>query len=154
MTITLRMPTGTSYALTDLNVHDLQQYYCYQMDILTQAEDVLSSLGIAGWNDGTRPGARMVVEPKTKPADAFLVAPAAGNRLPTYYDTTEWQGMVVEDKGLMDYPAVNNMDLAQLQLEIIRQQELLSHFVESTSALTVFAHNVQAATQPPQVDGP
>ena len=29
-TTILRMPTGASYALNDLNQHDLEQYYMYQ----------------------------------------------------------------------------------------------------------------------------
>ena len=56
--------------------------------------------------------------------------------------------------GLIDYPAVKDMTTTQLHEEIIRQQELLSHFVDGASALTVFANNLAAATQPPQVDGP
>ena len=66
------------------------------MDMLRQAEDALSSLGVSGWDSGSRPlvEQRFTVEQKTKPADAFLVAPADDNKLPTFYDNTEWQGMV------------------------------------------------------------
>ena len=54
MSFHLTLPNGITALLEDLNEHDLRQYYMYQMDMLTQIENVLESLGVSEWLNGNR----------------------------------------------------------------------------------------------------
>ena len=96
MPLQIMLPNGTPTLLESLSDHDLRQYYMHQMDMLTQAEDVLERLGISGWLNGTQnPSEKgVVVERYSSPASEFMAPPSAGNHLPTHYDAARWNGLV------------------------------------------------------------
>ena len=150
MTIQILLPTGTAANLSALNLHDMQQYYMHQMDMLEQAEDALSGLGIEGWRDGVEvPVHAQAISRKRKPASEFCVAPAEGNSLPTHYDATTWQGIVRDEKGYRSYPYISEMTAEQIKPEIKRQQKTLANFQVSLAPLVNLARNIAAGTQPP-----
>lgn len=150
MTTQLTLPNGTPTLLESLSTHDLAQYYMYQMDMLTQAEEVLESLGISGWLNGSRVATEdsLVVERHSSPDGAFLTDPAPGNHLPTYYNPEQWQGLVNEG-GRVRNPRVSEMTTQQLRVDIIRQHALLQNFQHAAVAMSNFAKNIADATQPP-----
>ena len=149
MTITLRLPTGALAPLSDLNEHDLQQYYMYQMDMLEQAESLMSSLGIDSWRDGEKVESGPTIARQHKPATEFLATRTEGNLMPTQYDATAWQGGIVSDMGFRSYPKVADMTPTQLVEEITKQHTSLTNFQVATVSLTTLAHNIVDATQPP-----
>lgn len=155
MTTQILLPTGATCAIEALNLHDLQQYYLYQMDMLQQAEDALSALGIEGWRSGVEVSVPVqTISRKRKPASAFRVTPAEGNLLPTYYDAPGWQGIVRDENGLLDYPSVSEMSVDQLKSGIEFQQKNLANFQVSITPLANLARNIAVATQPPEYDRP
>lgn len=151
---TLRLPTGTAAPLADLNEHDLRQYYMYQMDMLEQAEGLMSSLGIEGWRDGEQVESGSTVVRQKKPAPAFLASRTDGNLLPTQYDDATWQGGIVNEMGFRSYPRVADMTPEQLVDEIKKQHTSLTNFQVATVSLTTLAHNIADATQPPDTAQP
>lgn len=150
MTTQLTLPNGTLTLLESLDTHDLAQYYMYQMDMLTQAEEVLESLGISGWLNGSRVATEdsLVVKRHSFPDSVFLTDPAPGNHLPTYYNPDQWQGLVNEG-GRVRNPRVSEMTTEQLRVDIIRQYALLQNFQHAAVAMSNFARNIADATQPP-----
>lgn len=150
MTTPLTLPNGTPSLLESLSTHDLAQYYMYQMDMLTQAEGVLESLGISGWLNGNRVATEnsLVVERRSTPDGVFLAAPAPGNHLPSFYNPEQWQGLVNEG-GRVRNPRVSEMTTDQLRVDILRQHALLQNFQHAAVAMANFAKNIADATQPP-----
>lgn len=153
MTIVLHLPCGKTAKLTDLNLHDLRQYYMYQMDLLEQAKDMLNSLRLVGWVTGidSENTANQLHVPLRESAPvAFLTTPDEGNTLPTYYAEGDWQGMA-HTNGVRSFPQVGKMTVEQLHAEIINQDGALQHFQNATVALSNFASNVSRGVQDPRV---
>ena len=150
MPLQIMLPNGTPTLLESLSDHDLRQYYMHQMDMLTQAEDVLERLGISGWLNGTQnPSEKgVVVERYSSPASEFMAPPSAGNHLPTHYDAARWNGLV-NDSGRILNPPVAAITAEQLRVDITRQHALLESFQQATVAMVNFAKNIADATQPP-----
>ena len=146
---TLRLPTGTVAPLADLNEHDLAQYYMYQMDMLDQAEGLMSSLGIEGWRDGEQVQSGFAVVRQKKPSPEFFAFRTDGNLLPTQYDASTWQGGLVDEMGFRSYPKVADMTPEQLVNEIKKQHTSLTNFQVATVSLKTLAYNIADATQPP-----
>lgn len=144
----LHLPTGVTAKLIDLNLHDLRQYYMYQMDMIEQAKDMLDT--IASWvkDIDNEPSTSLTVEAKTTPPAVFHVAIGEGNLLPTRYVESDWQG-VVHTNGVRSYPRVSKMTVEQLHTEIANQYNVLQHFQSATVALGHLANNVSRGTQEP-----
>lgn len=147
---TILLPTGVQMNLADMNLHDLGQYYMYQMDMLGKADALMECLGLEGWAVGELLNPTINIDLKNKRSPVFEKPLSLGNAMPTHYNGSTWQGIITSQNGLKSYPPVEKMTVEQLRVGIEMQQQSLQFFMQATCSLNNLAENIKNATQPPE----